>query len=110
MIKIYNAIKDQVGKGSSLGTKSDDSYDNLQSNLDNALNNLALPSTWDDAVSAEISGSTRTGIESMITACKIPAGEIIRSVSSAVDTLVPSIKTTVIKLMNIMPKKVKETK
>ena len=92
LIKIYNAIKDQVGKGSSLGTKSDDSYDNLQSNLDNALNNLALPSTWDDAVSAEISGSTRTGIESMITACKMPAGEIIRSVSSAVDTLVPSIK------------------
>ena len=43
LIKIYNAIKDQVGKGSSLGTKSDDSYDNLQSNLDNALNNLALP-------------------------------------------------------------------
>lgn len=92
LIKIYNAIKDQIGKGSSLGTKSDDSYDNLQLNLDNALNNLALPSTWDDAVSAEISGSTRTGIESMITACKIPAGEIIRSVSSAVDTLVPSIK------------------
>lgn len=78
---------------SSLSTKSSDSYEILQKELNSVTDSLGMKDTWDDAISLEISSGVKTGIDGMISACKTPADQIIASVGTAINTLVMDIKS-----------------
>ena len=70
--------------GTTLASKSNDSYQSLSTSMSSVIGNLGID-TWDDAISAEINSTTKTGIDTMIAACKSPADQIMTEVGTSVD-------------------------
>jgi len=70
--------------GTTLSTKSNDSYQSLSTSMNTVIGSLGID-TWDDAISAEINSTTKTGIDKMIEACKSPADKIMTDVGTSVD-------------------------
>lgn len=96
---IFNIIKEcDINNGSMLSEKSDDSYDNLKSSFESAIEPLQIKNVWDDQISMEINGSVKSGINNLIESCKTPANQIILSAGINANTLKNSIKTYIEKV------------
>lgn len=94
LMDIYKYIENcNPSCGTTLSTKSTDSYDNLATELNSVTTSLGLKDTWDDEISVEINGGLKSGIDSMIASCKSPADQVISTVGISVEKLITSIKT-----------------
>lgn len=94
LMDIYKYIENcDPSCGTTLSTKSTDSYDNLATELNSVTTSLGLKDTWDDEISVEINGGLKSGIDGMIASCKSPADQVISTVGTSVEKLITSIKT-----------------
>ena len=105
LAKIYDSGTKSLSAsdGASLAQKSTESYVALKAEMSNVIGRLDI-NTWDDAISAEINGSTKTGLETLIEACKSPADEIMIQVGNNVEKYndgFVNYRNKVIKYLNI---------
>ena len=89
---VYEQIKDlnQI-TFTNLFTEAEASFSSLTTSINSIIENLELEDTWDDAISFEVNGDTKTGLDALINNCRIPTdvisktGEVIEQVKKAVE-------------------------
>ena len=94
LIDMYEVLKNTTSSDfTNLSTENDALFTTLKNNITNLLGVLNVADTWDDKVSMTLNSDVKTGIDTMLEACKTPHETVISPTGTEMSALIIALKS-----------------